>query len=206
MSTDDTLVDTSSLWHGGGQWLLYGLGLLLEVTIEVTSLYPLPWDEGTGFTSGGCVDIVCGGERRIHLAMLHDDDGTPDHFDVLAPIESASAEDATMTDTQPAAEAARAEAQRDVVANDAAGSAALEGDEEGSVARALVAHSLAEAASAADCGEEEPWCWVPAAATLPSASALEGVSAAETAPAGWREWALGLVQTGLRPPAVVESE
>lgn len=83
MEFDDTEMPNSSLWHGGGHWLLYGLGLLLDLTIEVTSLYPQPWDVGTGFIQGGTHDVVAAGERRVHLAMLHDDDGTPDHFDVL---------------------------------------------------------------------------------------------------------------------------
>lgn len=65
MDTDDTDSDNSSLWHGGGHWLLYGLGLLLEVTIEVTSMYPVPFDEGSGFTAASSQDIVVGGERRI---------------------------------------------------------------------------------------------------------------------------------------------
>ena len=29
---------TSPLWHGGGQWLLYGLGLVLRCKIFITSL------------------------------------------------------------------------------------------------------------------------------------------------------------------------
>ena len=30
MASDDTEAPTSPLWHGGGQWLLYGLGLVLR--------------------------------------------------------------------------------------------------------------------------------------------------------------------------------
>ena len=95
MGSDDTEERTSTLWHGGGQWLLYGLGILLSVTIEVTSLYPLPYDVGSGFMQGGSQDVVAAGDRRVHLAMLHDDEGIPDHFDVLEPAETISgAEDA----------------------------------------------------------------------------------------------------------------
>lgn len=65
MGTDDIEVDNSSLWYGGGQWLLYGLGLLLEVTIEVTSLHPAPYGEGQGYIAAGAQEIVAGGARRI---------------------------------------------------------------------------------------------------------------------------------------------
>jgi hypothetical protein len=89
MGTDDTQADSSTLWHGGGQWLLYGLGKLLNVTVEVTSLYP-DLVSGSGFFAGGTLDVVQAGDRTIHLAMLHDDDGAPDHFDVLMPVDPGS--------------------------------------------------------------------------------------------------------------------
>ena len=38
MASDDTEAPTSPLWHGGGQWLLYGLGLVLGCKILITSL------------------------------------------------------------------------------------------------------------------------------------------------------------------------
>ena len=38
MASDDTEAPTSPLWHGGGQWLLYGLGLVLRCKILITSL------------------------------------------------------------------------------------------------------------------------------------------------------------------------
>ena len=39
MASDDTDAPTSPLWHGGGQWLLYGLGLVLRGKIVITSMY-----------------------------------------------------------------------------------------------------------------------------------------------------------------------
>ena len=83
MASDDTDAPTSPLWHGGGQWLLYGLGLLLRCQIVITSLYP-DLVSGTGFVDGATQEVVLAGERVVRLAMLHDDDGCPDHFDVFA--------------------------------------------------------------------------------------------------------------------------
>ena len=139
MASDDTDAPTSPLWHGGGQWLLYGLGLVLRCKIVITSMYkttdltltltltltlllsltvaliPTPTltlsltlaltlhltltltptltltrypdlVAGTGFVDGATHEVVLAGDadgRVVRLAMLHDDDGCPDHFDVL---------------------------------------------------------------------------------------------------------------------------
>jgi hypothetical protein len=90
MASDDTEAPTSPLWHGGGQWLLYGLGLVLKCTLSVTSFHP-DLVAGTGFIEMGSHEVVAAGERVVRLAMLHDDDGVPDHFDVLVEDESAAA-------------------------------------------------------------------------------------------------------------------
>ena len=49
---------------------------------------------GTGFVEGTTQEVVLAGgadSRVVRLAMLHDDDGCPDHFDVLTePSPSAS--------------------------------------------------------------------------------------------------------------------
>lgn len=89
MATDDTHEPISQLWNGGGQWLLYGMGLLLGLTIVVTSYYP-SYSETSGctFVPGVPQEVVTVPPgKRVHLAMLHDDDGIPDHFDALeAPL------------------------------------------------------------------------------------------------------------------------
>ena len=90
MASDDTDAPTSPLWHGGGQWLLYGLGLVLRCKIVITSLYP-DLVAGTGFIDGATCEVVLAGDadsRVVRLAMLHDDDGCPDHFDVLTEASS----------------------------------------------------------------------------------------------------------------------
>ena len=135
MASDDTDAPTSPLWHGGGQWLLYGLGLVLRCKIVITSMYKTTdltltltlilsltvaltptltltlsltlaltlhltltltptltltrypdLVAGTGFVDGATHEVVLAGDadgRVVRLAMLHDDDGCPDHFDVL---------------------------------------------------------------------------------------------------------------------------
>ena len=135
MASDDTDAPTSPLWHGGGQWLLYGLGLVLRCKIVITSMYKTTGltlaltlllsltvaltptltltlsltlaltlhltltltptltltrypdlVAGTGFVDGATHEVVLAGDadgRVVRLAMLHDDDGCPDHFDVL---------------------------------------------------------------------------------------------------------------------------
>ena len=48
---------------------------------------------GTGFVEGTTQEVVLAGgadSRVVRLAMLHDDDGCPDHFDVLTPVEDAN--------------------------------------------------------------------------------------------------------------------
>ncbi|KAL1515439.1 hypothetical protein AB1Y20_002065 [Prymnesium parvum] len=198
MGSDDTEVDNSSLWHGGGQWLLYGLGLLLQVTIEVTSLHPVPFDEGVGFTATGSQDIVAGGERRIYLAMLHDDVGAPDHFDVLTPIEPAEGmeddNDATMRDavlpdtmevhcSPPEAEVDAPSGASSSIS--CGGAQRADHDSVGDVARAVVLECLDAACEECD----DDCCWVRTRESeglfIPDAS-LEAESS-------WRDWALGLV-------------
>lgn len=77
---DDTGDAVSGLWQGGGSWLVFGLGQLYGCTISVTPLFPLP---GGGFSHGVAAECVAAGARRVGLAMLMNDDGLPDHFDVL---------------------------------------------------------------------------------------------------------------------------
>lgn len=89
---DDTNDAVSCLWQGGGSWLVYGLGLLYECTISVTPLFPLPLGAGSGFSRGTTSEVVNGGSRRVGLAMLMNDDGEPDHFDVWAETETPSAD------------------------------------------------------------------------------------------------------------------
>jgi len=81
-NADDTAFDSTDLWKGGGNWNLYGLGLLLECSIWVTSFHPR-LGAGGGFREGQPQLVVDRGGRRVDLAMIHDDDGCPDHFDVL---------------------------------------------------------------------------------------------------------------------------
>jgi hypothetical protein len=82
MGTDDTEDSISALWHGGGQWMLHGLALEHGLTIHVTSIYRRSVDGA--FSEGAAQEVVSSTPgRRVHLAMMHDDDGKPDHFDIL---------------------------------------------------------------------------------------------------------------------------
>ena len=83
MALDDTEHPTSCLWRGGGQWLLYGLGLVFELRLAVVSMYPDLFEGAGHWIEGGSQDVVAAGERVVRLAMMHDDEGMPDHFDVL---------------------------------------------------------------------------------------------------------------------------
>jgi len=85
---DDTADAVSTLWQGGGSWLVYGLGLLYSATVSVTPLFPLP---GGGFSHGTTSEVVDGGSKRVGLAMLMNDDGEPDHFDCLQMTEDTPA-------------------------------------------------------------------------------------------------------------------
>jgi len=82
--SDDTADERSGLWHGGGEWVLYGLALLYEVrlvihTVDATKLECVGPAQGTELVDA----------RRtadgpaVHLAALRTEDGTYDHFDVL---------------------------------------------------------------------------------------------------------------------------
>lgn len=83
MALDDTDAPTSCLWRGGGQWLLYGLGLVFELRLVVVSMYPDLFEGAGHWIEGGSQDVVAAGEKVVRLAMMHDDEGMPDHFDVL---------------------------------------------------------------------------------------------------------------------------
>ena len=80
MASDDTGDDISSLWLGGGQWLLHGLALAHNLQIYVASWYA---DGYGGHIKRAPQPINASGGRRINLCMLHDDEGMPDHFDAL---------------------------------------------------------------------------------------------------------------------------
>ena len=74
MDSDDTAEDTSPLWHGGGQWLLYSLGLLLKVRLVVVSLHP-DLVAGSGFVEGASqasvsITPACLMERHISPITL----------------------------------------------------------------------------------------------------------------------------------------
>lgn len=80
--SDDTDSAISTLWHGGGQWLLYGLGLHLHLKIVIhsvdrSSLALVGPTKGTVLIDGG------DGATVVRLASLRDGDGAPDHFDLL---------------------------------------------------------------------------------------------------------------------------
>ena len=84
MDSDDTSKAISTLWQGGGHWLLHGLGMLFNVSIYVTSWHPLL--QGSGFSKSLPQLVVLAKAEdaaRVDLAMMHDDDGVPNHFDVL---------------------------------------------------------------------------------------------------------------------------
>lgn len=77
--TDDSGSAVSTLWHGGGQWVLYALGLLHDLRIVVHQI-----DRDTLAAQPGDGTEVCRGDgAEVHLASLRNDDGTPDHFDML---------------------------------------------------------------------------------------------------------------------------
>ena len=82
--TDDTEQAISDLWRGGGQWMIYGLALLLRVQIFVHTV-----DIDTNELSGpnGGTELVDAREAEaggiVHLAAMRGEDGQYDHFDVL---------------------------------------------------------------------------------------------------------------------------
>jgi hypothetical protein len=79
--SDDTARAHSDLWRGGGQWLLFGLGLALKLKIVVSNVSAA--DEILAPPQ----DVVDGradeAGRVAHLAAMHNDDGVPFHFDAL---------------------------------------------------------------------------------------------------------------------------
>ena len=92
-STDDTEDHTSDLWRGGGQWMLYGLALLLRAQIFVHSVdsatltFRSP-PQGTELVDARPKAEQQDGEETpggptIHLAAMQNDLGEYDHFDVL---------------------------------------------------------------------------------------------------------------------------
>lgn len=95
MSSNDSSDITSALWHGDGHWLLYGLGLMFGISIYVTPCYPLHasqmahvLEEGSPYREPPPMPVVntdVPAARRVDLVVLHDDEGTPCHFDVLEP-------------------------------------------------------------------------------------------------------------------------
>lgn len=78
-STDDTEQAVSELWHGGGQWLLMGLGLRLKMKIIVSNV---SFGLELGTPPQTLIDATDDG-AVAHLAMMHNEDGVPCHFDLL---------------------------------------------------------------------------------------------------------------------------
>ena len=80
MKSDESTQAVSTLWHGGGTWHLYALAKLFGVQMVITSYHP----NGGGLQPiGAPIDVAMFGPNVIHLAQVHDDDGTPNHFDLL---------------------------------------------------------------------------------------------------------------------------
>merc|ERR1719240_1643782 len=71
--SDDTGDRLSDLWRGGGQWLLYGLGLTLGCQIFVTNV------SSSGDTVSTPHELVDGRPdgigRTVHLGAMLGDDG-----------------------------------------------------------------------------------------------------------------------------------
>jgi hypothetical protein len=101
--SDDTDAAVSSLWHGGGQWLLFGLALLLRVqlivhVVETESLTLTGPPLGTELVDAR----PTGGEGAVvRLASMRAADGTYDHFDVLLSGAAAAAAGADPLGNQP---------------------------------------------------------------------------------------------------------
>jgi hypothetical protein len=95
--SDDCSSPVSSIWQGGGEWLLYALAHLYGLKIVVHnvdrgSLSLVGPADGTvvvdarpdtdvvqvAFPPGAPVFV-----REVHLASMHNEDGTPDHFDIM---------------------------------------------------------------------------------------------------------------------------
>lgn len=100
--SDDSELMTSNLWCGGGQWTLYGLGLLLRVqitihTVDSATLELVPGTEmGTMLvdarkesTGAGASNASRANDNPVRLASMRADDGTYDHFDVLVAADAA---------------------------------------------------------------------------------------------------------------------
>jgi len=84
--SDDTDQSVSHLWHGGGQWTLYGLALLLRVQILVHTLDAATLEFEAGTEHGTeLIDArpIEGGGSVVRLASLRAHDGQFTHFDVL---------------------------------------------------------------------------------------------------------------------------
>ena len=83
---DDTDDAISSCWHGGGQWMLYGLGLLLKVKIVVHIVESSTLELSGPQQGTEVVDARDGdgdNESVVRLASMRSEDGDYDHFDVL---------------------------------------------------------------------------------------------------------------------------
>jgi hypothetical protein len=100
--TDDTDDAVSDLWRGGGQWMLYGLGLHLRLRIFVHNVDSSSRSlldataSGTELVDARPAEVRAAAERQgenalspserastVHLASMRADDGTAHHFDVL---------------------------------------------------------------------------------------------------------------------------
>ena len=82
---DDTDDAISSCWHGGGQWMLYGLGLLLNVKIVVHIVESSTLELSGPQQGTEVVDARDDGDNEsvVRLASMRSEDGDYDHFDVL---------------------------------------------------------------------------------------------------------------------------
>lgn len=121
----------ADLWHGGGQWTLYGLALVLRVKVlifvveratlaltgpakgtELVDARPAVdaavGDNAADAAGGG--DVAgggCGASRMgvVRLASLRSEDGQYDHFDVLVDAHSADASAELLARAEPLARA-----------------------------------------------------------------------------------------------------
>ena len=92
MKSDDSSQANSSLWRGGGTWLLYALAALLGIRIVISN-YNTD-DRGQPQHAGGPpIDVADFGPNVVHLAQLHGDDGAAYHFDLLVDIDVCVEED-----------------------------------------------------------------------------------------------------------------
>lgn len=154
--------------------------------------------------------------------MLHDDVGTPDHFDVLAPVEttvdhetgkaessaggsqrevmlSLSAPDSRLAHTSAptAAEPTRCHVH-DTFPDEKANSPLccldeVRGSPNDVSVETEVARLLVDECISAACEEcDDDCCWVPASMDQPVSSARD----IPNADAGWRDWAMGIVRCG----------